>query len=119
MADLAAHDCLVIKERDHPFGVWRLRSGAQEESVKVRGPLSANSGEMAVQWAVDGRGIVLRSLWDVGAHLQAGRLVQVLPQWQQEANVWAVYPTRLERSAKVRVCVEFLQAHFREAWNTP
>ena len=116
VADLSAHDCLVIKERDHPFGVWRLRSGAQEESVKVRGPLSANNGEMAVQWAVDGRGIVLRSLWDVGAHLQAGRLVQVLPQWQQEANVWAVYPTRLERSAKVRVCVEFLQVHFRAGW---
>ena len=113
LAELPGHDCLVIKERDHPFGVWRLRSGAQEESVKVRGPLSANSGEMAVQWAVDGRGIVLRSLWDVGAQLQAGRLVQVLPQWQQEANVWAVYPTRLERSAKVRVCVEFLQEYFR------
>lgn len=119
VADLAAHDCLVIKERDHPFGVWRLRSGAQEESVKVRGPLSANNGEMAVQWAVDGRGVVLRSLWDVGAHLQAGRLVQVLPQWQQEANVWAVYPTRLERSAKVRVCVEFLQEHFRAGWMAP
>lgn len=118
VADLAAHDCLVIKERDHPFGVWRLRSGAQEESVKVRGPLSANNGEMAVQWAVDGRGVVLRSLWDVGAHLQIGRLVQVLPQWQQEANVWAVYPTRLERSAKVRVCVEFLQEHFRAGWIT-
>ena len=116
VADLAAHDCLVIKERDHPFGVWRLRSGAQEESVKVRGPLSANNGEMAVQWAVHGRGIVLRSLWDVGTHLQAGRLVQVLPQWQQEANVWAVFPTRLERSAKVRVCVEFLQEHFRSGW---
>ena len=59
---------------------------------------------------------MLRSLWDVGAHLQAGRLVPVLPQWQQEANVWAVYPTRLERSAKVRVCVEFLQAYFRAGW---
>lgn len=34
VADLAAHDCLVIKERDHPFGVWRLRSGAQEEDRK-------------------------------------------------------------------------------------
>ncbi|MFY3386808.1 LysR family transcriptional regulator [Paracidovorax sp. MALMAid1276] len=113
-ADLASHDCLVIKERDHPFGVWRLRSGAVETVVKVRGPLSANNGEMAVQWAVDGRGIVLRSLWDVGAHLRAGRLVQVLPDWQQEANVWAVYPTRLERSAKVRVCVEFLQEVFRQ-----
>ena len=78
-AELPAHDCLVIKERDHPFGVWRLRAGAQEQSLKVTGPLSANNGEMAVQWAVDGRGIVLRSLWDVGAHLQTGRLVQVLP----------------------------------------
>ncbi|AVS81829.1 LysR family transcriptional regulator [Paracidovorax avenae] len=117
--DLASHDCLVIKERDHPFGVWRLRSGAADRTVKVRGPLSANHGEMAVQWAVDGRGIVLRSLWDVGPDLAAGRLVRVLPEWQQEANVWAVYPTRLERSAKVRVCVEFLQAHFsQETWGS-
>lgn len=112
--ELAAHDCLVIKERDHPFGVWRLRSGNQERSVKVTGPLSTNHGEMAVQWARDGHGIVLRSLWDVATDLQAGRLLQLLPEWTQQANVWAVYPTRLERSAKVRVCVEFLQAFFRE-----
>jgi len=112
--ELAAHDCLVIKERDHPFGVWKLRSGAQERSVKVTGQLSTNHGEMAVQWAVQGHGIVLRSLWDVAADLAAGRLVQVLPEWQQEANIWAVYPTRLERSAKVRVCVEFLQAFFQQ-----
>ncbi len=119
VADLASHDCLVIKERDHPFGVWRLRSGAVDETVKVRGPLSANNGEMAVQWAVDGRGIVLRSLWDVGPELASGRLVRVLPDWQQEANIWAVYPTRLERSAKVRVGVEFLQEWFRESGLDP
>jgi hypothetical protein len=80
--------------------------------VKVTGPLSTNHGEMAVQWARDGHGIVLRSLWDVAADLQAGSLVQLLPEWQQQANIWAVYPTRLERSAKVRVCVEFLQEFF-------
>ncbi len=116
LSELSSHDCLVIKERDHPFGVWRLRSGAAEEMVKVRGPLSANNGEMVVQWAVDGRGIALRSLWDVGPYLRAGRLVQVLPEWRQDANVWAVYPTRLHLSAKVRVCVEFLQEHFRQEW---
>ncbi len=119
VADLASHDCLVIKERDHPFGVWRLRSGAVDETVKVRGPLSANNGEMAVQWAADGRGIVLRSLWDVGPELASRRLVRVLPDWQQEANIWAVYPTRLERSAKVRVGVEFLQEWFRESGLDP
>ena len=113
LEELAGHDCLVIKERDHPFGVWKLRAGSQERSVKVTGPLSTNHGEMAVQWALDGHGIVLRSWWDVAADLQAGRLVPLLPEWRQEANIWAVYPTRLERSAKVRVCVEFLQEFFR------
>lgn len=115
-AELSAHDCLLIKERDQAFGVWRLRAGALEQTVKVTGPLSANNGEMVVQWAVDGRGIVLRSLWDVGTHLQTGRLVQILPEWRQDANIWAVYPTRLDRSAKVRVCVEFLEEHFRQEW---
>jgi len=32
----------------------------------------------------------------------------VLPDYTQEANVWAVYPQRLAGSAKLRVCVEFL-----------
>jgi len=110
--ELPSHDCLVIKERDHPFGVWRLRAGAQERTVKVTGPLSTNNGEMAAQWAVDGHGIILRSVWDVAQDLACGQLVQLLPEWRQEANIWAVYPTRLSRSAKVRVGVEFLQAYF-------
>jgi len=112
LADLAGHDCLVIKERDHPFGVWRLRTGAQQQLAKVTGPLSTNHGEIAVQWAVDGRGIVLRSLWDVAPLLQSGALVQVLPAYDQQADVWAVYPARLTTSAKVRVCVEYLQSCF-------
>jgi LysR family transcriptional activator of dmlA len=115
LADLANHACLIIKERDHPFGLWKLRSGSDEQTVKVRGPLSSNHGEIAVNWAVDGRGIVLRSLWDVGPLLQSGQLVQVLPQYTQEANLWAVFPARLETSAKVRVCVEWLQEHLPQA----
>lgn len=109
LAELAEHDCVVIKERDHPFGKWVLRAGAKEASVKVRGALSTNHGEIAVQWAVDGRGVLLRSLWDVGPLLLSGKLVQVLPEYRQPADIWAVYPVRLETSAKVRVCVEWLQ----------
>ena len=115
LADLANHPCLIIKERDHPFGLWKLRHGSDEQTVKVRGPLSSNHGEIAVNWAVDGRGIVLRSLWDVGPLLQSGHLVQVLPQYTQEANLWAVFPARLETSAKVRVCVEWLQERLPQA----
>jgi len=75
-------------------------------------------GEVAVQWALAGRGIVLRSLWDVRALLASGQLLQVLPDVTQPANVWAVYPARLASSAKVRVCVDFLADEFA-LWNLP
>ena len=108
---LEAHDCLPIKERDLPFGVWRLRGAEEEGVVKVNGPLSTNHGEIAMQWAVAGAGIVLRSRWDAQAYLDRGQLVQILPAYAQEANVWAVYPQRLAGSAKVRVFVDFLERH--------
>ena len=111
VAELSNHDCLVIKERDHPFGVWRLVSEGQQETVKVHGPLSANHGEMVVQWALDGLGIALRSQWDVAQHFQSGRLVPVLPEWTQQANVWAVYQPRKPVAAKVQACVAFLQSY--------
>lgn len=113
LAELATHDALAIKERDHPFGVWRLQNQAETQTVKVSGPLSSNHGEVALRWALDGRGIVLRSIWQVAPLLAEGRLVQVLPGWTQPAAVWAVSPLRLEQSAKLRVAVEFLQAWFQ------
>jgi LysR family transcriptional activator of dmlA len=118
LADLSTHACLVIKERDHPFGVWRLTVRGETVSIKVRGPLSTNHGEVAVQWALAGRGIVLRSLWDARPLLESGALVQVLPEATQPANVWAVYPARVASSAKVRVCVDFLAEEFAR-WPDP
>ncbi len=114
LADLASHACLAIKERAHPFGLWRLHVRGEPESIKVTGPLSTNHGEVAVQWALAGRGIVLRSVWDVRRLLEAGELVQVLPDVTQPANIWAVYPARLAASAKVRVCVDFLAQEFAQ-----
>lgn len=109
-ADLSQHACLVIKERDHPFGVWRLQGpGGASATAKVTGPLSTNHGEVGVQWALDGRGIVLRSWWDIAEHVAAGELQVLLPGWHQAASVWAVTPQRLANSAKVRVAVAFLR----------
>ena len=115
VTDLTAHSCLAIKERDHPFGVWRLDVRGETVTLKVTGPLSTNHGEVAVQWALAGRGIVLRSMWDVRPLLEAGQLQQILPEVTQPANVWAVYPARLAQSAKVRVCVDFLCEAFAQS----
>lgn len=116
IGDLAGHACIVIKERDHPFGVWRLHQRGETISMKVTGPLTTNHGEVAVQWALDGQGIMLRSVWQVRPLLERGLLVQVLPEVVQQANIWAVYPSRLASSAKVRACVDFLVEEF-EQWD--
>lgn len=107
--DLERHDCIVIREPDQSFGVWKLKGAKGFETVRVSGPLSCNNGEIVHQWAISGHGIILRSTWDVGPSLRDGLLVRVLPDYEQEADISAVYPLRLNESAKVRVCVEFLQ----------
>ncbi|MEE8727872.1 MAG: LysR substrate-binding domain-containing protein [Rahnella inusitata] len=109
---LAQHQCLVLKERDNPFGIWLLTEGHEEQRVRVKGALSSNSGEVVLQWALEHQGIILRSEWDVRPYIEKGELVQILPQFSQPASVWAVYPTRLAESAKLRVCVEFLHQRF-------
>lgn len=108
LADLAQHRCLIIRERDQTFGVWQLQGPTGIETVRVGSSLSANDGQIIHRWALDGHGIMLRSLWDVAEGLASGQLVRVLEEYGQEADVWAVYPTRLSRSPKVRVLVRFL-----------
>ena len=112
--ELTQHQCLVLKERDNLFGIWPLTADGQEHRVRVRGALSSNSGEVVLQWALKSHGIILRSQWDVQPYLKSGELVQILPACSQPASVWAVYPTRLADSAKLRVCVEFLQQRFSQ-----
>lgn len=106
--DLTDHKCIAIRERNESFGIWKLNSIRGVESVRVTGPLSCSNGEIVLQWALDGHGIILRSQWDVEAALNDGRLVRILPEYSQTADISAVYPVKLADSAKVRVFVEHL-----------
>ena len=112
LEDLKAHHCIAIRERDQDFGRWELDGPEGRVAIRVSGRLSANNGEIVRQWAIDGHGIILRSTWDIGREIEAGLLVPVLPRYYQQADVWAVYPSRLSVSAKVKVCVEFLEEWF-------
>ncbi len=107
--DLQHHSCIVIREDNTAFNNWPLTDGNRQALVKVRGPLATNHGEIAVNWALAGHGIVLRSEWDVAGYLRAGQLVRVLEPWVGgAADIHAIYPQRHHLSATVRVFVDFL-----------
>lgn len=122
-SELQSHDCIIIRESDETYGTWHLSSGTRTETVKVRGRLSANDGESALAWALDGHGILLRSEWDAAPYLRSGRLRQVLQDWAlPSANIMAVYPTRQNLSAKTRAFVDSLMDWFsaqRQPNDTP
>ncbi|MGT2509615.1 LysR family transcriptional regulator [Cupriavidus basilensis] len=109
LADLAQHSCLVFRERDQPFGTWRLTGPKGLESVKVTGNLSSNNNDIIRQWALDGHGIVRLAVWDCAKSLRDGELVHLLPAYRWPADIWAVTTGRLSESTKVRVCVNFLK----------
>jgi LysR family transcriptional regulator, transcriptional activator for dmlA len=118
-ADLVRHNCIGIRQGEEAYGVWRLTSGrgkhAVTEAIKTRGTLTTNDGEIAVNWALDGHGIVMRAEWDIRRHLASGRLVQVLPQHHTpDADIYAVYPPRHQMAARVRAFVEFMAASFHQ-----
>jgi LysR family transcriptional activator of dmlA len=111
--ELATHNCISIRQGDEPQGVWRLTGGRgshrRTEAVKVHGNLVTNDGEVGVNWALDGHGILMRAEWDIADHLRSGRLVTVLTQFDTpDANVFAVYPQRHQHSARVRAFVDFV-----------
>jgi LysR family transcriptional regulator, transcriptional activator for dmlA len=109
LGELAQHDCLLFRDRDRGFGVWRMQGPDGEESVKVTGPIASNHSDIVTQWALEGYGVIMASVWDVAMHLASGALVHVLPMHRQRADVWAVTSARSSSSAKIRVCVEFLK----------
>lgn len=113
--DLPAHDCIVIRENERAFNNWQLTDGNQQVTIKVRSPLAVNHGEIAVDWALAGHGIVLRSEWDIAGDLASGRLVRVLPEWAGvSADIHALYPSRHQLSAKVRAFLDFLEQRFAD-----
>ena len=117
--DLTQHNCIGIRQGEEAYGVWRLSSGrgrhAATEPVKIRGNLTTNDGEIAVNWALDGHGILMRAEWDLQRYLQSGRLVHVLPQYYTpEADIYAVYPQRHQMAARVRAFVDFTALSFAQ-----
>ena len=113
--DLALHRCIIHRQNDEAHGVWRLFKGRKTETVKVDGTLSSNDGDVVLNWALDGHGILIRSEWDVAKYLESGRLQVVLKDYKPApADLYVFYPSRRNLPAKVRAFIDFLVASLND-----
>ncbi|WP_370155608.1 LysR family transcriptional regulator [Ferrovibrio sp.] len=103
---------------------WRLQSGNDAVSVAGESVVRTNSSEVVRELAIAGMGIALRSTWDIGPDLAAGRLQVVLPQHPGAADVaiFAVHPAAGPFvPAGVRAFIDHLQAVYgpEPEWDRP
>lgn len=111
-ADLAGHAALVYTLS--PSGrEWSLSRGSRQETVAVSGPLQANSSLALLEAVKQGLGIARLPWFVAGAELAAGRMEQVLPDWELPGQGIHVLATaRVHAPPKTRVFTAFLKERF-------
>lgn len=118
--DLLAHSCLHYP-RGHEAPAWTFEAKGPEfeagrVTVPVSGPLAANNSEALRDAALTGLGIALLPDFSAQAALQAGKLMQVLPEWTPVGSfadhLYAIRPY----SAHVPKAVTAFVSHLRKVF---
>ena len=115
--ELAQHNCLHYpRSQDTP--AWTLEPlkpgvGRERVTVQVTGSLAANNSEALRDAALGGLGIALLPDFTAQASLQAGKLVEVLPQWTPvgafAGQIYAIRPYSAHVPLAVSALVGFLR----------
>lgn len=91
--DLQAHNCIILARPDAPLSPWPFIEDGKPFSVKVKGDRQVSDGDVVRQWAIEGRGVVLKNAWDIQQDIAAGALETVLEDYALPAvDLFAVYP---------------------------
>ena len=121
--DLTHHDCLTMVRSAEPLTRWHFKEKNTVNTVLIEPTRSSNDGALIRQWALEGAGIALKSIWDVKADLKAGRLISLLDQYNhdferqgtsQGADLHLVYPNREFLPLRTRAFIDVLVNYFSE-----
>ncbi|MCZ4322445.1 LysR family transcriptional regulator [Pseudomonas anguilliseptica] len=105
--ELHGHDCIVMRFGINSDHQWSFLVDGKPYSVAVRSRRMANHGELVRRWALQGHGLCLKSVWDVQADLDGGRLIEVLaPYSAARTALQIVYPGMRSQPRRVRALIE-------------
>jgi DNA-binding transcriptional LysR family regulator len=120
-AELREFSCIVTS--CGPFGepdelaTWRLKRNSEVREIGVQARVSVPDPSVHRQLALAGIGVAALGQAEVVTDLKERRLVRVLPEWEPEAiELYALYPSRLSASPKVRAMLEFLTERCNDAY---
>lgn len=108
--DLARHECLTFGSYGNQARGWQFTVDGRVVSLRVPASIECNDGAVLHDWALAGRGLAWRSLWEVGDDLRNGRLRSVLDEFAAPPNaIHAVFPQRRHLPLRVRAFIDQLK----------
>jgi DNA-binding transcriptional LysR family regulator len=120
--DLEHHRCLVIERLGEPLNEWQFHLKKGYQTIKVTPAFSSNDGAIIRYWALAGKGIAYKSVWDVQHDLEMGRLETVLDDFvlgfqrgdTESTGLQWVYPNRRYLPSQVGGFIDFFNARLIE-----
>ena len=105
--ELASHTCLRLIAESH-WNDW-----IPDQLLNHNAVFEANTADAVYRAVLAGLGIARLSTYLVNDDIEAGRLVRILPDYQQENSaIVAAYSDRRNLSPKIRVFIDYLAEIF-------
>ncbi|NYE61221.1 DNA-binding transcriptional LysR family regulator [Duganella sp. 1224] len=115
LADLARHDFILLVTDHGPLNEFHFQKGGRRQRymVPTERAWETNDGALSRAWALDGKGIARKTIWDAVEDVRAGRLKVLLPEYRvEEAGVHAVLHGGRYLAPRVRALLDFLVERF-------
>ena len=108
---VSGHDCLNLRFPGAKEFQWTLQTPDGPRRFEISGPFESDDGDVLTGWALDGRGIVMKPLFEVAEYLRDGRLrlvAEATPPLPVQLS--CLHPHRRFKDPKIRLFVDFMIA---------
>lgn len=103
------HACLLLRYPGSKEYFWTLQTTEGARKFDISGPYDSDDGDVLTDWALDGHGIINKPRFEVQAHLDEGRLVEILEDTPPaQVQLAAIYPHKRLQDPKVRLMIDFM-----------
>lgn len=110
---LSDHDSIIFSLLPTPYH-WRFVKNRKEKRVQIKGQVKTNNADAVRSFLLSGAGLAALSDFLVADDIKAGRLVQLLPDYDcGSAGIYAVFMDRRYQQAKVRLFIDFLSRELK------
>jgi LysR family transcriptional regulator, transcriptional activator for dmlA len=112
--DLLAHNCLALLRGTGRFDLWPFVLNGASVQLKVSGDRDANDGDLLRRWAIEGKGVVLKSAWDVALDIEQRLLEPLLLEYcPLDVDLQIVLPAARSRPKRIAALSDHLTAMLR------